>query len=76
MTPEAQSEGLERQLADFTDFIDQPPSYENRRTVREYRHALWRKWWPLFRAIRAALSQAQRQVSEDESAATCNDLRI
>ena len=55
-TTEAQSEGLEKLLVDFTDFIDQPPSYEDQRTVRDYRHALWHKWEPLFYTIRAALA--------------------
>jgi hypothetical protein len=47
-------------LTAFTDFINEPPQYEDRRMVREYRHELAGKWSPLLDKLLAALTPSQK----------------
>lgn len=57
---------LPQAVLDFDDFLNEPPSDEGERRVREYRHEAYRKWGPVLDAIRAALlsGDAAREDAE------------
>ena len=55
---------LRKMLGEFEDYIDQPPSYEDQRMVRDYRHELYRKWQPLCRSILSLLASSPDAVRE------------
>ncbi len=52
-------------LTRFSDFINEPPQYEDRRMVRDYRHELARKWIPLLEMVQAALAAPQPEPNGD-----------
>lgn len=55
-TPAVGGERIKEALNAFSDFINEPPQYEDKRMVRDYRHELARKWVPVFEAIQAAMA--------------------
>lgn len=57
---------LAKKLSEFSEFINEPPQYEDKRMVRDYRHELARKWVSVFEAIQVAMAA---------SAAECASLR-
>lgn len=42
---------VDKALCDLDDFINQPPSYEDKKRVREYRHELYPKFGKLVLAM-------------------------
>lgn len=38
---------LPKIIKDFDAFLNEPPQYENKRMVRDYRHAAYQKWQPV-----------------------------
>lgn len=53
------SDKLKAAMLAFEDFLNEPPQYEDKRMVREYRHEAYRKWSELRDQITAALPPAQ-----------------
>lgn len=56
---------LTKALTEFSDFINEPPQYEDKRMVRDYRHELAGKWIPVFEAIQAALAATPAGLNQD-----------
>lgn len=50
--------GLRGAIIDLEDFIDQPPSYESEKLVRDYRHELYPRWGKVRDLALAMLSAA------------------
>lgn len=50
-------DALLRAVAEFEEFINEPPAYENRLTVRDYRHSIYARWADLRARITAALAE-------------------
>src|SRR5216684_2029461 len=66
--PERMDKTLTEALSEFSDFINEPPQYEDKRMVRDYRHELARKWIPVFETIQAALAATPAVGGEIETA--------
>jgi hypothetical protein len=55
------SEKLKAAILAFEDFLNEPPQYEDKRMVRDYRHEAYRKWSELRDQITAALPAQEWQ---------------
>lgn len=53
----ADKDALLMAVAEFEEFINEPPAYENRLTVRDYRHSVYARWDDLRARITAALAE-------------------
>lgn len=52
---------------EFDQFLNEPPSYENERMVRGYRHEAYAKWQKLFLLLTEVVWQAERsEVKETD----------
>ncbi len=53
---------------EFDDFLNNPPSYESERMVRDYRHEAYPKWKKVVEDMRALLSRqpAEQQAPDDD----------
>ncbi len=58
----ARAAEIQKLLIEFSDFINEPPQYEDMRMVRDYRHEAARKWIPLYEMIAGLLSPAPGEV--------------
>ncbi len=50
----------------FDSFLNEPPEYEDRFRVRDYRHQAWPKWEKVMHEIRALISAAPQSTPPEE----------
>lgn len=63
---------LREAMIEFSDFINEPPQYEDKRMVRDYRHELAPKWLALVSQIEAALGSKTAFLTwEDVAPSIC-----
>lgn len=65
-------DALRKKLVAFSDFLNEPPQYEEQRMVRDYRHEAYAKWLPLVTELiaRFATSPA-RDAAEGAKVDAC-----
>jgi tetratricopeptide (TPR) repeat protein len=70
-TTEAKLPELPKAILDFDQFLNEPPSYEEKRMVREYRHDAYPRWAKALDAMReyALAAIALNAATEEDRAA-------